>query len=86
MEQKEVKDFCNYEVYEIINNEPQTICLCKKWEMADLICKLFAQADPKGDTYFYTNVVVPNTFVIGGGWYIGYHRNKEGKLEKTQLG
>lgn len=86
MKIKEVKDFCEYEVYEEIDGKTHTICLCKEREMADLICKLFAEKDPKGDTYYYTNIVEPNTFVAGGGWYIGYHRNKEGKLEKTQLG
>lgn len=85
MEQKEVKDFCRYEVYEIIDNKEHTICLCNTRNMADTICKLFALNDSKGKTYFYTNVQVPNTFVVGGGWFVGYSKNKEGKLNKIEL-
>lgn len=85
MEQKEVKDFCNYEVYEIVDDKKHTICLCKESEMAEVICRTLAYLDPKNDTYFYTNIVVPHTFVAGGGWFIGYHKNKEGKLERIVL-
>lgn len=86
MKQKDVKDFCNYEVYEIVDGKVDTICLCKDIEMADLICRLFASKDPKNDDYYYTSIVEPNTFVPGGGWYISYHKNKEGKLVRNSLG
>lgn len=85
MKQTEVEDFCKYEVYEIIDNQIHTICLCSESKMADLICRTFATLDPNNDAYFYTNVVVPHTFVPGGGWYICYHKNAEGFLEKTEL-
>ncbi len=86
MEVKDVKDFCQFEVYEIIGGEVHTICVCKEYNMADLICQVFAEQDPKGDTYSFKPITEPDTFIPGGGWSISYHKDKSGHLIKNTLG
>ncbi|MCR5350089.1 MAG: hypothetical protein K6E20_03755 [Acholeplasmatales bacterium] len=83
--EKELEKFCEYEVYEKIDGETKVLAYCKEARIAELICQFFAFRDPKGDPYYYTPVPKLNTFIPGGGWYIGYHKNKEGKLVKEEL-
>lgn len=86
MKQENVKDFAEYEVYELVDGKYHCLCLCKEWKVAEVIAKLLAKYDPQGDAYYITGVSVPNTLVPGGGWYECYQRDKDGKLKHTGLG
>ena len=72
MKLEEVKDFAEYEVYEIVEGKKHTICICKEEKMAQTICCMCALNDKSGDTYYYTNITQQDTWVVGGGWYKGY--------------
>jgi len=86
MTKVEAQEFAAYEVYEATTDgNHHTICVCKEGSMADLICRTLATQDPHGDSYFYTNIVIPHTFVPGGGWYVCYSRDKDGNLVRHTL-
>lgn len=92
MKQSEVKDFCEYEVYEyrkIAENargiEKHTICLCKEYKCAKVIACTLAQLDPDNDAYYVTNVSIPNTLVPGGGWYDRFQKGEDGKVHQSSL-
>jgi hypothetical protein len=92
MQQSEVTDFANYYVYHYVKVaegakgiKKETICLCKDAKHAEYIAKFYAFNDKDGDTYYYSNVSVPNTMVPGGGWYEGFKREGD-KLKRVSLG
>lgn len=85
MKVEEVKDFCQFQVYEIIDGEIHTICVCKEHSMAVLLCNLLAENDPSCDEYCYTPIVEENTFVPGGGWKVGFHKGKNGVVIKREI-
>ena len=80
------KSSSEYEVYEFDENGSHILCYCEEGNMADVICRALALADPKGDSYFYSPVPVAGTFVPGGGGYTGYRKLPDGKLDKLTLG
>ena len=75
-----------YEVYEFDENGSHILCYCEESNMADIVCRALALADPDNDSYFYSPVPVAGTFIPGGGCYIGYRKLPNGELEKTTLG
>lgn len=85
MDSKELKKFCQYEVFEIVNRDKHTICFCKEYQMAELICTTLAKNDPKSDAYYYSRVPEPGTFVPGGGGYVKYQKNEDGKVERSRV-
>lgn len=80
------KSSYEYEVYEFDENGSHILCYCEESNMADVICRALALADPKNDPYFYSPVPVAGTFVPGGGGYTGYRKLPDGKLDKLTLG
>ena len=84
MFQSEVTDFAKYEVYEIVDDKVHYICLCNTFSDACNIAKMLAYMDKTGDSYFVSNVSIPNTLVPGGGWYYEFF-NKEGKVCQRSL-
>lgn len=88
MKQSEVKDFCEYEVYELIGekkDEYHCVCVCKEYKIATIIAKLLAMNDPSRDKYYVSNVDIPNTLVPGGGWYDCFQKGEDGKLHQSSL-
>ena len=85
MYKDEAVDFANYEVYEIVGGECHVICVCKEHKMADILTQILASNDKDGDTYYFTSINNPGDLVIGGGWYISYHKGEDGKLHRSSL-
>lgn len=81
---EEVRDFAEYEVYEIVDNKKHTICVCKESEMAEVICYQLALNDSNRDKYYYTSIYEKDTLTIGGGWYKCYQRIND-KIEVSTL-
>lgn len=86
MHKEDVKEFAQYEVYELVNDLYHPLCVCNEYMIARAIAILMAKADPEGDTYYVTGVNNPGALVPGGGWYDAWHRDlKTGKLIKDSL-
>lgn len=86
MDKTNVEEFASYEVYELIDGKYHCLCVCKEYNIAALIAQLLAKADPSYDPYYVSSVNYPGDFVIGGGWYDSWKKDKEtGKLKKSSL-
>ena len=84
MEKEQVREFANYEVYELVEGKYHRICLCETMEVACNIAKMFASMDPSGDSYYVTSINRPGDLVWGGGWYYEFY-NKDGKVHQSSL-
>lgn len=82
---KDVGDFANYEVYEKQAGVYHCICICEGIDEACLIARLLAKEDPNGDSYYVSGVVVPGTFVPGGGWHHEFRRGDDGQVRMSSL-
>ncbi len=85
MNTTEIESFCRYEVYTYIDEKKYTFCVCKNYDEALIIVKLLAAADESHASYYITGITEPFDLVPGGGWYVGYHTDKKGKLRKESL-
>ena len=86
MYKSEAIDFANYQVYEVLDDTPHILCVCKEYDVAATIAQTLALLDTSCDTYYLTSVNNPGDFVPGGGWYHSWTKDKEtGKLKSGSL-
>lgn len=85
MFKSEALEHNNFEVYEVINGKIHTICVCKEYKMADLICQVLANCDPAGDEYIFAPIIEQGTMIPGGGWKISYQKGEDGFLDRKEL-
>ena len=81
----EAEEFCDYEVFEIVNEKVHILCACKEYQVAEAIAITLAKADKVHDHYFITGINNPGDLVIGGGWHDEYWTDEDGKLHKSSL-
>jgi hypothetical protein len=75
----------DYEVYEINSGKPCHLAWCPSQEVACAIALSLAKCDPKAGAYYEAYDAQPGEWVPGGGGYIRYQRNKEGRVERFEL-
>ena len=86
MNKYDVEEFACYEVYEVVEGKYHCLCVCKEYSVASGIAKMLASIDEEGDSYYVTSVNYPGDFVVGGGWYDSWCKDKEtGKLKQSSL-
>ena len=81
----EAEEFCDYEVFEIVDGKVHILCACKEYKVAEVIAVTLAKADPSHDHYFVTGINHPGDFIVGGGWHDEYWIDENGKLRKSSL-
>lgn len=79
--------YCNFYVYyHDLEGKSIPVCVCKDESMAKLVAKSLALTNKEGYEVGYTNCGEPGMLVPGGGWYVSFKRNSQGKLETFNLG
>ena len=86
MLKSEASKFANYMVYEIVDEKIHILCLCEDSRVARAIAVSLAILDKQCDAYYVTSVNCPGDFVLGGGWYDRYQKNKKtGTIQVSSL-
>lgn len=74
-----------HEVYEILDGKPCHLAWCPSYEVAKAIAYSLAECDPKAGAYYEAYSPEPGEMVPGGGGYVRFQRNKDGRIERTEL-
>lgn len=74
-----------YEVYELENGKHHHIAWCENSKTAEIIAYCIAKCNPKGNEYFTSYNAQPGELVPGGGGYVSFRKNKDGKVERCEL-
>ncbi len=85
MYKDDARDFANYAIFEMIDEKPFYICVCKESNIAEGLTAMLAKNDKDGDEYYYTGITEPGALVWGGGWHVSYKKGEDGKLHRHSL-
>ena len=92
MYKQDLEEYGDYVIFEHVKDETDSnkytvhyICVCKEYKIAEMLCYMLAKEDKVNDPYYFTGITNPGDFIPGGGWYVSFQKDKDGKIRRSSL-